>query len=57
MQASKLHAATVRLDAPTWKQVEKLAKADRRPPSQWLRLVIVDVVEQRSQTAGDRVAA
>lgn len=60
MQASKLHAATVRLDTPTWKHVEKLAKADRRPVSQLLRIIIADAVaaqQNRGQSAGDRVAA
>jgi predicted transcriptional regulator len=60
MQASKLHAATVRLDAPTWKHVEKLAKADRRPVAQLLRNIIADAVAaQQSRQSADagRVAA
>jgi predicted DNA-binding ribbon-helix-helix protein len=44
MQARKLHSATVRLDTPTWKHVEELAKADRRPVSQLLRNLIADAV-------------
>jgi predicted transcriptional regulator len=61
MQASKLHAATVRLDAPTWRHVEKLAKADRRPVAQLLRNIIADAVaaqQSRGQSTGsDMVAA
>jgi predicted DNA-binding ribbon-helix-helix protein len=53
VQASK-HAATVRLDAPTWKHVEKLAKADRRPVAQLLQNIIADAVaaqQSRGQSA------
>jgi hypothetical protein len=38
----ELHAVTVRLEAPTWEQIEQLAQQDRRPVSQMLRLVIED---------------
>jgi predicted transcriptional regulator len=60
MQALKLRAATVRLDPPTWKHVEKLAKADRRPVSQLLRNIIADAVaarQSRGQSVGSERAA
>jgi predicted transcriptional regulator len=40
---------TVRLKPDLWHRVEELAKADRRPPSQLLQLMILDAVESRPE--------
>jgi predicted transcriptional regulator len=60
MQRSKVHAASVRLDAPLYTRVEKIAKADCRSVAQLLRKVITDFVEQaetEKSTGADRAAA
>ena len=60
MQRSKVHAASVRLDAPLYTRVEKIAKADCRSVAQLLRKIVTDFVEQAEtdKSAGaDRAAA
>jgi predicted transcriptional regulator len=46
MQRSKVHAASVRLDVPLYKRVEKIAEADCRSVAQLLRKIVTDFVEQ-----------
>lgn len=48
MRTTKSVPVTVRLDARTWKTIEAQAAEDRRPVSQFLRLVIADAVAAKS---------
>ena len=62
MRRSKVvHAASVRLDAPLYTRVEKIAKADCRSVAQLLRKVVTDFVERAELTDksadADRAAA
>jgi predicted transcriptional regulator len=56
-----LHATTVRLEPEIWQRVELLARADRRRPAEFLKLVIADAIADqsgRNTSAGsDMVAA
>ncbi len=49
--ATKSVPVTVRLDARTWQAIEAQAAEDRRPISQFLRLVIADALAGRSKQA------
>jgi predicted transcriptional regulator len=44
----QLHATTVRLEDEVWQRVEQLARADRRRPAEFLKLVIADALNDRS---------
>jgi hypothetical protein len=57
MSGSRLHAITVRLPTPIWEDVEKAAKADRRPVASYLALVIQDAISAQSAGTDSRVAA
>lgn len=42
--AHRLRSVTVRVEDELWDRVERLARADRRPVAQLLRLMIEDAV-------------
>ena len=57
MPGSRLHPITIRLPTPIWKDVEKAAKADRRPVASYLKLVMADAIAAQSAGSDSRLAA